>query len=140
MRQRDGFEVRMNLLEMGIRRERGVLADVECVLFPSDPEWTSFQAIARDYGSWSLLHWKCSADLCRLGFPSKETAEVAFPAVPPGAYDLYVRYRLEDGSGSRTLRIRASEIVVRDDGQVDASDLQGESREIRAVSGLENVM
>ncbi|MFT7167464.1 MAG: hypothetical protein ACI80K_000583, partial [Paracoccaceae bacterium] len=48
--------------------------------------------------------------------------------------------RLEDGSGSRTSRIRASEIVVRDDGQVDASDLQVESREVRAVSGLENVM
>lgn len=140
MATREGFEVSVDLVEMGIRREKGLVSDVECVLFPADTEWTSFQRIARKYDSWSLLHWKCAADLCRLGFPASDSAVVALPAVPPGAYRFYVRYRLQDATGSRTYRLKLSDVEVGINGEVDASDLERESREVRAVGGLQDLL
>ncbi|MDB2576870.1 hypothetical protein N9Z54_06685 [Planctomycetota bacterium] len=127
---RDGFELQVDLMDLGVRRglkSGWRITDVECVLFPRDDAWTSFLAIASGKESWSLLFWQCSADLYRLGIPEAGVSTVDFAAVPPGDYSLVVRFKLIDGSRTRVGRpwpTRIADLTVTEDGVLDAAPMR----------------
>lgn len=82
--------------------------DARAWLIPAEESWSIFRALLQRDATAEMVDWNCAQGLRRSAEVEAPMTAARFSAVPPGSYDLFVRWSGPDGS----TRIRCGGVEI----------------------------